>query len=541
MSLALIFTRAHAAAALALALALTLPLQATAQSVAALPTPNAPRLRALDFSPFDKALAGFADARAAAVGTVVRAGNVPTVQAALQQGRFKAEDLLLYHLQRVRRHDDRLRSLLELNPRALDEARASDARRAAGKGLGPLDGIPVTLKDNIETAGPMHTTAGAELMLDRIAAQDAPLVAQLRAAGAVILGKANLSEFAGVITDSPLAGGGSSAVGGQALNPHGVPITGGSSAGSAVGTAAGLTMLSVGTETSGSLLAPAAWNSVVAMKPGRGVVDGRGIVPLLRNNDSAGPVARSVVDAALLLDVIDNRSTDYLAALKVDALDGVTVGLLSSAVLAMDGQARPMQAAALALTMAGARLRPAELVDTPGWADPLSFVRLLTAGIRQDMMGYVATLGLPVKTVEDLMAYNDAQPQRRIPFGQQQLKTLLQVGGTLSAAEFAAQASSLAQQAATILDAAFAKTGAQLLVSVDNLHSPYYATAGYPAVTVPLGTRVHGGLPGQLGVTVPGVPVGVTLIGRPGEDARLLGYAYAFEQASRLRVVPSLP
>ena len=531
----------HRAAAV-LALSLALSTTASAQTPAATPTPNAPRLRALDFSPFDAALAGFTDTRAAAVGSVASVGNVLDVQAALRAGSFKAEDLLLHFVQRVRRHDDRLRSLLELNPRALDEARASDARRAAGRPIGPLDGIPVTLKDNIETAGPMHTTAGAELMLDRVAPQDAPLVAQLRAAGAVILGKANLSEFAGVITDRPLGGGGSSAVGGQAGNPHGVPLTGGSSAGSAVGTAAGLTMLSVGTETSGSLLAPAGWASLVAMKPSRGVVDGRGIVPLLRNNDSAGPVARSVLDAALLLDVIDSRNTDYLAALKADALDGVTVGVLGSAVLTLPGNAQPLQIAATTLAIAGARLRPAELVNTPDWANPLNFLRLLATGIRLDMMGYVGTLGLPVTTVEELMAYNEAQPQRRIPFGQQQLKNVLSVSGATGPADFAAQARSLTQQAAAILDAAFARTGAQLLLSLDNQHSAYYATAGYPAVTVPLGLRVRsGGIPVQMGVTVPGVPVGATLIGKPGDDARLLGFAYAFEQASRLRVVPNLP
>jgi amidase len=268
-----------------------------------------------------------------------------------------------------------------------------------------------------------------------MAAQDAPLVAQLRAAGAVILGKANLSEFAGVITDQPLPGGGFSAVGGQAINPHGVPVTGGSSAGSAVGVAAGLTMLSVGTETSGSLLSPAAWNSVVAMKPSRGVVDGRGIVPLLRNNDSAGPVARSVTDAALLLGVIGGRNDDYRAALKADALDGVTVGLLNQLVLMAEGNAAPLQTAATTLQMAGARLRPAPLLHTPDWADPLAFLRLLAAGIRHDMMGYVASLGLSVRTLEDLMAYNQAQPQRRIPFGQEQLTRLLSLTGNTTVSE----------------------------------------------------------------------------------------------------------
>ena len=195
-----------------------------------------------------------------------------------------AEDLTLYFLSRIRQHDERLRTYLELNPRALDEARASDARRKAGRLLGPFDGIPVSLKDNIETAAPMHTTAGAEILLDNIAAQDAPLVAQLRARGAVILGKANLSEFAGVVSFGQLNGG-FTAVGGQTVNPHGHYPTSGSSSGSAAGVAATLALVSVGSETSGSLIGPSAWNGVVGMKPSRALRE-------RRRRRAAGPAQR---------------------------------------------------------------------------------------------------------------------------------------------------------------------------------------------------------------------------------------------------------
>ena len=277
---------------------------------------------------------------------------------------------------------------------------------------------------------------------------------------------------------------------GSAANPHGVPVTGSSSASSAVGVAAGLTMLSVGTETSGSLLSPAAWNSVVAMKPSRGVVDGRGIVPLLRNNDSAGPVARSVTDAALLLGVIGGRNDDHRAALKADALDGVTVGLLNQRC----SWRRQRRAAADRGHHAADGRRPVATGATvayPDWADPLAFLRLLAAGIRHDMMGYVASLGLPVRTLKDLMAYNQAQPQRRIPFGQEQLTRLLSLTGntTVSAADFAAQARSPHAAGGGHARRGLREDGRTGAGGLDNEHSSYYATAGYPAVTVPLGVQ----------------------------------------------------
>ncbi|MCU0965277.1 MAG: amidase family protein [Burkholderiaceae bacterium] len=283
--------------------------------------PNTTRLRALDWAPFGSAIDRVPADRAAAIDAFVAKATVVDVQAAFKGGALTAEDLTLHFLSRIRRHDERLRTYLELNPRVLDEARASDARRKAGRLLGPFDGIPVSLKDNIETAAPMHTTAGAEILLDNIAARDAPLVVQLRASGAVILGKANLSEFAGVVGFGQLNGG-FTAVGGQTVNPHGHYPTSGSSSGSAAGVAATLALVSVGSETSGSLIGPSAWNGVVGMKPSRALVSGAGVVPLVLPNDSPGPIGRSVTDVAALLDAIDTAPLDYVAGLRTDALAG---------------------------------------------------------------------------------------------------------------------------------------------------------------------------------------------------------------------------
>jgi amidase len=515
-----------------------------AGAVAAVPQPvpaasTTERLRALDWAPFAAAIGRFPADKAATIDANLATATIVDVQAALKGGTLTAEDLTLYFLSRIRQHDERLRTYLELNPRALDDARASDARRKAGALLGPFDGIPVSLKDNIETAAPMHTTAGAEILLGNIAANDAPLVSQLRAGGAVILGKANLSEFAGVITFGPLNGG-FTAVGGATVNPHGHYPTSGSSSGSAAGVAALLAMVSVGSETSGSLVGPSAWNGVVGMKPSRSLVNGAGVVPLVLYNDSPGPVGRNVTDVAALLDAIDTATVDYVAGLRTDALDGVTVGVLGTDIAANPDNTPLLQGASASLAALGARLRPATLVQTPAWGNYATFLTYLSGGIRYDMMPYVAARSRTVKTVEDLMAYNAADAPHRIPSGQGLLEMLGPASAGLSAADYAALAARLRQAATDMLETTFRKTGADVLVSVETTHSELYATAGYPAITVPLGLRVKGRVLSQAKVSSVGMPAGITFIGKAGEDAKLLAYAYAFEQATNLRVQPVL-
>lgn len=239
---------------LVVALAVLMPLGVQAEDVAArLEALQTERLRPLDFAPFSGELAAFQPS--AEIEAFLMVAGIADIQAAMAAGELTSETLTLWHLARIQRLDDRLRGMLELNPAALDEARAADARRAAGQSLGPMDGIPVSLKDNIGTAGPMHTTANAEILFDRVAAEDATLVASLRAAGAVIIGKASLSEFAGSLA-SGYPSGGNGAVGGQGVNPLGPFPTYGSSSGSAISVAAHFAVVSIGTETAGSLSRP---------------------------------------------------------------------------------------------------------------------------------------------------------------------------------------------------------------------------------------------------------------------------------------------
>jgi amidase len=476
------------------------------------------RLRPLDFTPFDAALAGMGDAREAELAALVDNESIAGLGALLDAGRITATELALLHLRRIRRRDDELGSIIELNPQALAEAAASDRRRAAGSALSELDGITVTLKDNIETGAPLHTTGGAVVLAGHVATADAPIVAALRRAGAVVLGKNNLSELAGATCRVP----GFSAVGGQTVNPYGAGFTpGGSSSGSAVAVAAGFSAVSVGTETSGSLIAPAAFNGVVALKPGCGVLDGDGIIPLVSFQDTPGPVARSVADAAALLRCLGGPA----AGLRPDALDGVVAGVLAADILGQGpGLEDPADNPALlerlrtALAAAGARVVDAVVTGPePRAGFEGGFLDVVLNGLAHDTVGYLARAGAPVTTLAGLADYNLASPRQRMPKGQ--LLLAMALLRQVDRATYEARALDFRRRALAFCDATFEAAGADVLVSFANLHSAFYATAGLPAVTVPLGVRGNG------------MPAGATLIGRSGDDARLLGFAHALEGA----------
>ncbi len=495
---------------------------------------NTPRLRPLDFSPFQEALAGFNAQRAAKVEAVVKDGDIAKVQAAMKAGTLTSEELTLYFLSRIKQYDDTLRTYVELNPDALKEARAADALRKQGKNVGPLVGIPVSVKDNIETKAPLHTTGGAEILLNNAPKADAPLVKQLRDAGAVILGKNNMSEMAGGISLTPP---GASAVGGQTGNPHGDYSPGGSSSGSGAATAAYLAMASVGSETSGSVIVPATWNGVVGMYPSKGVVSGAGVIPLIKNNDSAGPIGRNVRDVATLLGVIDTKNVDYTTGLDPKALNGAKAGFLKADVLARpkDNYEDTTDNAAVAqlieksLTGAGATVTDITLKpDGVGGQVDGALVGMLAGGVRHDMLPYLTAAGAPVKSLEDLAAYNQKDPTTRIPWGQALVNTSVGADVLKDPKTYQGLIAQTKDLTTKTLETAFAESKADVLVSVGNYHSALYATANYPAITVPLGKRANG------------MPVGVTLIGKPGQEAKLLAYAFALEQATKLRVNPDL-
>jgi amidase len=304
---------------------------------------------------------------------------------------------------------------------------------------------------------------------------------------------------------------------------------GGSSSGSAVGVAAGLSVASVGTETSGSLIAPASFNGVVAVKPSRGAVPGTGVLPLVRHQDIPGPVARCLADAAAMLQVMTAGAIE--ARLSPDALRDVRVGVLRTDVLAQRSPHEDTRDndAILAridrgLAAAGARSVDVTLGEAAGDAYEKGFAQVLLGGLTHDTMGELARVGAPASTVPELHAWNLRRPRSRMPWGQ--LVLSLALVRAVGRDDYERAALRYRALASDLLEAAFQGTGAVMLVSLSNRHSSVYATAGYPAVSVPLGLRANG------------MPVGATLIGRFDDDARLLGWAYALEQATRLRVAP---
>jgi amidase len=474
-------------------------------------------------------------------GLVLEA-TAPQIQADFAAGRYSAADLVAYYVDRIRRLDAiQLRSVIELNPDALDIATGLDSERSAGQVKGVLHGVPILLKDNIGTGDRLHTTAGAAALSIARSDRDAHLVAGLREAGAIILGKTNLSEWAYWM--SYIAPSGFSALGGQVVSPYGKGIDPfGSSTGSAVAATMNLAAITVGTETAGSIVAPSARASVVGMRPSLGLVSRDRVVPISDECDTAGPIGRTVTDVAATLtamaharDIRDRHSdraegvhgTNFMAALDADALRGMRIGLIG---IGMNGPADDdwiiansgFTDAVRAMEAAGAKvvvIRPAPFdFEGPG------FVPEFNWGLREGVNAYLAATDAPVRTLADVIDFNDENPGRYAPWGQDRLRDCL--WSPLGEQEVRQISRSNRQQARDYLTGLLDADELDALAGIDTLQSLIYPFAGFPAIAVPAGYY-----PG-------GAPFSVTFIGRPRTDAELIGIAFAYEQASRLRVPP---
>ena len=515
--------------------------------------PAPPPLRALDFSPFEAALDTLSAQREAALDEIVIEATFAELQAAMAAGDLTSAELTTYYLARTREIDvDGLRSMGELNPDALTIAAQLDAERAAGAVRGPLHGIPISLKDNIGTGDAMHNTAGAAALAQARSDRDAHVAAALREAGAVLIGKANLSEWAYWMHGGPS---GYSALGGQVVSPYDQAIDPlGSSTGSAVGTSANLVAAAVATETMGSLIAPAAVNGVVGIYPSRGLVSRDRVIPLTDHTDTAGPIARTVTDAAILLTAIagydpndpatvQRSPVDYAAGLVLDALAGKRIGFFTLNDEPLEG----LTTAAEFLDEAGLDPIRAALADAGAevvllWDTGLSTTEesqqlLLDNGLRIGFAEYAAATGLTdsITSLADVVAFNDQDPEAYAFYGQSLLVSAAE--STLSRAEYAAHGARLRERARAHIDALFAEYELDAIASLANLFSGTYAAAGYPAITVPAGLAASDMAYAPL-TGGPGSPFGLTFTGRLFEDAAVIAYAYAFEQASRLREVP---
>jgi len=456
-------------------------------------------------------------------------------------------------IERVRRIDPQIHAVLALDPTAMAQARALDRSRVA---RGPLFGMPILVKDNIETAGPLPTTAGSMALLGNVSGRDAPLVARLRASGAVILGKTNLSEWANMRSSASISGW--SAVGGLTRNPYALDRNAcGSSSGSGAAVAAGLTDAAIGTETDGSVTCPASLNGIVGLKPTVGLVSRTHIVPISHSQDTPGPMTRDVRTAAQVLQAIagsdpddpatataDAHKSDYLAALRSDALKGVRIG-----VLRFVGPWSPPVDALFAHALDVLRAQGATLVDIAAMKDrdkigPAELTVLLTE-LKTDMNAYLATVPKTVasRTLADLIAFDKAHPRELALFGQDSFEKAEATKGLTDPAYVAARALSLRLAGHDGIDAMLAANNVVALVAptmppawkTDAVNGDQIAgsgpadlaaVAGYPHLTVPMGA-------------VRGLPVGLSLIGPAWSEARLLGLGYAYEQAAQVHLTPA--
>ena len=481
------------------------------------------------------------------------------LQADLAAGRVTAERLVKDYVERIERIDRRgpaLRSVIELNPDALQIAQQLDRERAAGRKRGPLHGLPILIKDNIATRDRMQTTAGSLALQGSAPPEDAFVVQRLRAAGAVILGKTNLSEWANIRSSQSSSGW--SARGGLTRNPYALDrSTSGSSSGSGAAVAAGLCAAAVGTETDGSILSPSSVCGIVGLKPTVGLISRRGIVPIAHSQDTAGPMARSVRDCALLLNGLvghDPRdpamtdavrpAVDYTAMLDANALKGARLGVVRQFFGFHEPTDRVYVGVLAALERAGAVLvDPVELpaLDSIGDAE----LTVLLYELKADLNAYLATLGpnAPVKTLADVIAFNERHADRELKWFGQDLFVKAQAKGPLTdEAYLTARALCLrvARDEGIVavmkqhrLDAIVAPTGGPAwrtdLVIGDHFvgggSTTPPAVAGTPSITVPAGF-------------VQGLPVGLSFFAGAWSEARLLALAYAFEQTTRARRPP---
>ena len=516
--------------------------------------------------------------------------TVPELLKAIQTGLVTSEQLVAMYLARIAAYDNagpKLNAFLTVNPNALAEARELDRTRHPGIERSPLYGIPVLLKDNVDTAD-MPTTAGSVALEGSIPPDDAFITQKLRDAGAIILGKATLTEFANFLTNGMPAG--YSSLGGYGFNPYdprpvppgfpnddGRPVltTGGSSSGSGIAVAANLAAVAVGTETSGSILSPASANMAVGIKPTVGLISRDGIIPITADQDTAGPIARSVTDAAILLGVLaghdpsdaatdacltlGNCFSDYTKFLDKKALRGARIAFPPPPANRTD----LMNAAVEVLRAQGATVEPilalgGQLPGCPSnvfppvepWPplDPLC-ASALFYGFKRDLNAYLESLGpgAPVGSLSDVIAFNNAHAAEALKYGQilAELSNSIDISpGSDDTAQYTASRAEDIVRSRGALNAVYdgpdgirgtADDFDAILFSA-NSGAGIPAKAGYPSITVPGGFAPSA--PPPAAPTNP-VPSGVTFSGRAFSEPRLIGLAYAFEQATQHRQPPA--
>ncbi|MBP3961216.1 amidase family protein [Paenibacillus lignilyticus] len=473
--------------------------------------------------------------------------TIADIQAAMEQGDITSRELVLLYMERIADHDKNgltINSVLELNPDALFIADALDAERASRGSRGPLHGIPILLKDNINTGDKMHTSAGSLALADLYAGEDAFIVKQLRKAGAVILGKANMTEFANFMTEGMPSG--YSSRGGQVLNAYNISEpTGGSSSGSGVAVSCNFCMAAIGTETSGSIINPANLSSTVGIKPTVGLVSRSGILPLSNSQDTAGPMARTVTDSVLLLDALvqvddadsamgsslGKRQANYAQFLQLGGLGGARIGVPRDYYFE---ELTPEQLDIFDQALRTMCELGAEIIDPANipTARQIVYSSVILNEFKASLHAYLSALpsNAPARSLAEIIAFNEAHPEQTLKYGQ----TLLllaenNTSGTLTETQYLRdRLTDLRLCQVEGIDAVMSEHRLDALLFPADFGSRITARAGYPSIIVPAG------------YTSAGVPFGVTFSGKAYSEPRLIQLAYAYEQRSKVRRAPSL-
>lgn len=469
--------------------------------------------------------------------------TIDQLQDKLESGELTSKELVLMYLYRISNIDTKINSIIEINPDAVQIAATLDAERKTKGKRSALHGIPVLIKDNIDTDDKMHTSAGSLALEHSYALHDSYVAKQLRKAGAIIIGKTNMTEWANFMAKEMKNG--YSSRGGQVLNPYGPGVfdVGGSSSGSGAAIAAGLAAVAVGTETSGSILSPASQNSIVGIKPTVGLVSRSGIIPIAHTQDTAGPMARTVKDAAILLNVLagsDENDTvtltntalnnvDFTSYLKDEGVKGKRIGI------ARNGFFEHLPEEKLAIVEAAIKKLSelgAEVIDSitiPSAKRTWSY-DVLTYEFKADLNAYLKNLhpSYPIRSLKDVITFNLQDPEKRLKYGQAKLLEAQETRGTLKeAAYIKALEEDYYHSTEQGIDYAFKE------YKLDAILFPHYigcsipAKAGYPSIAVPAG------------YTSTGEPVAITFTGTAYSEPQLIEISYTFEQATKARKSPS--
>lgn len=483
------------------------------------------------WNPFNAALNTFSETTYISLKPLILEQDIPTIQNNIASGKLTYEKLVLFYLYRIKKFDRQnnlsLNSVIALNPNILKEAKAKDQE------LKPLInasvfGMPILLKDNVNVVG-INTTAGAVTLQYNKTDEDAFIVKQLKSKGALILGKTNLSEWAYFFCgDCPS---GYSAIGGQTLNPYGRRVfdTGGSSSGSGVAEASNFCVAAIGTETAGSILSPSSQNSVVGLKPTIGLLSRSGIVPISSTLDTPGPMTKNVVDNAIMLDVlvgydavdkvsVKRQSESYYDNLKNEPLKGKRFGAFTSL----------MKDTLYVEALTNLKNAGAEIIEIKQQDIKLRhFTNLLNLDMKNDLVSYLqnyANKSVGVKSVQDVIDFNNLDSLNRAPYGQKLFKGIVADKGTSD--DLKMMKDSLKLEGTLFFEKPMTEHHLDGILSINNFHAGYAAVAKFPALTVPMGYQKSG------------KPRGLTFIAKPFQELSLLQWAYEYEKISHKRLLP---